>query len=126
MRPVPLDCAWIRPSSSETTRHSGKSSFSGTLHVQLSCFPRPRPSPCVPPKMRFGTEIVSDGVRFRLWAPKHERIDIVIHEPDMRFAMMASRAGWHTILVPEAGPGTLYRFVLPDGLEVPDPASRFQ
>ncbi|MFL5258999.1 MAG: malto-oligosyltrehalose trehalohydrolase, partial [Hyphomicrobiales bacterium] len=76
--------------------------------------------------MRFGTEIVSDGVRFRLWAPKHERIDIVIHEPDMRFAMMASRAGWHTILVPEAGPGTLYRFVLPDGLEVPDPASRFQ
>jgi maltooligosyltrehalose trehalohydrolase len=76
--------------------------------------------------MRFGTEIVSDGVRFRLWAPKHERIDIVIDKAEMRFSMTASQGGWHTILVPEAGPGTLYRFVLPDGLEVPDPASRFQ
>ncbi|HVY14621.1 MAG TPA: alpha-amylase family glycosyl hydrolase, partial [Rhodopila sp.] len=34
--------------------------------------------------------------------------------------------GWHVADVPDAGPGTLYRFVLPDGLSVPDPASRFQ
>jgi len=34
--------------------------------------------------------------------------------------------GWHELLSREAGPGTRYKFVLPDGTEVPDPASRHQ
>lgn len=40
---------------------------------------------------------------------------------------MAVRAdGWHETLLPRAGAGTRYRFVLPDGRCVIDPASRFQ
>jgi malto-oligosyltrehalose trehalohydrolase len=39
---------------------------------------------------------------------------------------MRSRGdGWHELSVKDAGPGTRYRFVLPDGTRVPDPASRF-
>ena len=34
--------------------------------------------------------------------------------------------GWHERVVRDAEPGALYRFRLPDGMMVPDPASRFQ
>jgi malto-oligosyltrehalose trehalohydrolase len=34
--------------------------------------------------------------------------------------------GWHELTVPDAGAGTRYHYLLPDGLRVPDPASRFQ
>ncbi len=33
--------------------------------------------------------------------------------------------GWHELAVDDAGPGTQYRFVMPDGFRVPDPASRY-
>ena len=65
------------------------------------------------------------GTRFRLWAPAHARIDLAIdgREP---LAMEPLDHGWHERVVRDAEPGTLYRFRLPDGLAVPDPASRFQ
>ncbi len=65
------------------------------------------------------------GTRFRLWAPAHARIDLAIdgREP---LAMEPLDGGWHERIVRDAEPGTLYRFRLPDGLAVPDPASRFQ
>ena len=34
--------------------------------------------------------------------------------------------GWHELVTDRARAGTRYRFVLPDGLRVPDPASRYQ
>jgi malto-oligosyltrehalose trehalohydrolase len=34
--------------------------------------------------------------------------------------------GWHELLVPDARAGTRYQYILPDGMRVPDPASRFQ
>ena len=40
--------------------------------------------------------------------------------------MMSSLEGWHEALRKDAKPGALYRFMLPDGSEVPDPASRYQ
>ena len=40
--------------------------------------------------------------------------------------MKAAGRGWHELTVEDAGPGTRYRYVLPDGMKVPDPASRFQ
>ena len=39
--------------------------------------------------------------------------------------MHSSGDGWHELAVEDAGPGTRYRFVLPDGARVPDPASRY-
>ncbi len=75
--------------------------------------------------MRFGAELTPRGVRFRLWAPKHDRIDLSI-EGKQTLRMQAGADGWHELHLDGVGPGTLYGFVLPDGLRVPDPASRFQ
>ncbi|WP_245294331.1 malto-oligosyltrehalose trehalohydrolase [Rhizobium aegyptiacum] len=73
----------------------------------------------------FGPAFTDDGVLFRLWAPLHENVFLKIDRSDLR-PMQAVEDGWHRCTVADAGPGMHYRFVLPDGLEIPDPASRFQ
>ncbi|MFB2602437.1 malto-oligosyltrehalose trehalohydrolase, partial [Rhizobium phaseoli] len=75
--------------------------------------------------MTFGPAFSEDGILFRLWAPLHESVSLRIEGADPR-PMEAGEDGWHRCLVADAGAGMRYRFVLPDGLEVPDPASRFQ
>ena len=69
-----------------------------------------------------------EGTLFRLWAPKHDDIDLVLETEggDVRRRMSGKPDGWKELLVAAAKPGTRYRFALPDGLLVPDPASRFQ
>lgn len=61
---------------------------------------------------------------FRLWAPGQEAIKLEIAERDP-VAMAPTGDGWFAAEV-EAEPGARYRFVLADGLAVPDPASRRQ
>ena len=63
------------------------------------------------------------GVTFRLWAPAAERVDLLLD--DLR-PMRAQSQGWFEAIVPDAGPGTRYRFRIDGDLIVPDPASRFQ
>src|SRR5688572_454224 len=75
--------------------------------------------------MRFGTVLTDGGVRFRFWAPKHNRILLQI-EGENEPREMRGADGWHELHVEGLAAGTRYRFVLPDGLRVPDPASRFQ
>ena len=65
------------------------------------------------------------GTRFRLWAPAHDRIDLAVEGREPR-PMESIGHGWHELVARDADPGTLYRFRLPDGTLVPDPASRFQ
>ncbi|WP_284701359.1 MULTISPECIES: malto-oligosyltrehalose trehalohydrolase [Rhodoplanes] len=84
-----------------------------------------RPTP-TRPAPRFGPQLDRGGVRFRLWAPRHDRIDVDLPETSRRIAMTPGADGWHEAFVADAGPGTRYRFLLPDGLAVPDPGSRFQ
>ncbi|AJC82810.1 malto-oligosyltrehalose trehalohydrolase (plasmid) [Rhizobium etli bv. phaseoli str. IE4803] len=76
-------------------------------------------------KTTFGPAFSEDGILFRLWAPLHESVSLRIEGADPR-PMQADDDGWHRCMVADAGAGTRYRFLLPDGLEVPDPASRFQ
>ena len=76
--------------------------------------------------MPFGAELRSDGrVRFRLWGPAHNAIGIVLDERSA-ISMEARPDGWHELVTDQARAGTLYHFQLPDGLRVPDPASRYQ
>nr|WP_260685410.1 MULTISPECIES: malto-oligosyltrehalose trehalohydrolase [Rhizobium] len=75
--------------------------------------------------MTFGPVFTAEGILYRLWAPLHESVSLKLEGAPPR-PMQASEDGWHRCTVPEADVGTLYRFVLPDGSEVPDPASRFQ
>jgi malto-oligosyltrehalose trehalohydrolase/4-alpha-glucanotransferase len=77
--------------------------------------------------MPFGAEARDDGtVRFRLWAPSHVVIQIELDHHAEPLAMRAIGGGWHELITDRAPPGTRYGFVLPDGLRVPDPASRHQ
>ena len=74
-----------------------------------------------------GAEIgLEGGVRFRLWAPAHEQISLSLEPEGRLLPMRRAGEGWHELACDEAAAGTLYRFALPSGLKVPDPASRFQ
>lgn len=78
-------------------------------------------------EMPFGAEVREDGaVRFRLYAPACEQVYLALGGRERHLRMEAQGDGWHECVTGEAGPGTRYRFVLPDGLHVADPASRYQ
>ena len=71
----------------------------------------------------FGARLDGTTAHFRLWAPSVETVEV---EMDGQFHAMAAGAdGWHAATVPAAA-GAQYRYRLPDGLLVPDPASRAQ
>ncbi len=92
-------------------------------------------------RLPVGAEVQphSKGVHFRVWAPEHKRIEVMIEgdEPedlkhdDFRpepkiFSLEPEAHGYFSGLIEEAGDGSLYRYRL-DGDELcPDPASRFQ
>lgn len=76
--------------------------------------------------MPYGAQVMPDGehVRFRLWAP--DRSDVAVEFDGKNTSRLDAVAdGWFEATLP-AKPGTRYRFVLDDGLCVPDPASRAQ
>ncbi|HEX4504857.1 MAG TPA: malto-oligosyltrehalose trehalohydrolase, partial [Alphaproteobacteria bacterium] len=75
-------------------------------------------------RFQFGPAVRQDATHFSLWAPGAHGVTLEIegHAP---LAMAPQAGGWHEAEAP-AGPGARYRFRLPDGTLVPDPASRFQ
>jgi maltooligosyltrehalose trehalohydrolase len=78
-------------------------------------------------RMPFGAEHRADGTtRFRLWAPDAASVDLDLAgaQGQARLAMQRDADGWHE-LITAAVPGARYRFVVGEGLLVPDPASRF-
>jgi maltooligosyltrehalose trehalohydrolase len=77
-------------------------------------------------EMAFGTHFTATGVRFRLWAPHATAVSLRIIEPAMTLPMEARQDHWFELTLEGAGAGTRYWFVLDDGTEVPDPASRYQ
>jgi maltooligosyltrehalose trehalohydrolase len=73
----------------------------------------------------FGAELQSDGsTRFRLWAPSVSSVMVELDDAE-RAPMRPVGDGWYEAQLP-VGAGARYRFSLPDGLSVPDPASRLQ
>ncbi len=76
--------------------------------------------------MPFGAEVQANGfVRFRLFAPTAKSVGLILGEQEP-IPMKAAGDGWHELLTDKAKVGMLYRFALPDGTRVADPASRFQ
>ena len=77
-----------------------------------------------------GAEIMgSDGVHFRVWAPRHTRVDVVLEGGPGAPAAEELRHegdGWFSGLVKHARVDTLYRYRLSGGKAFPDPASRYQ
>jgi malto-oligosyltrehalose trehalohydrolase len=80
-------------------------------------------------RMPYGAELLAGGgVRFRFWAPAHAQIHLVLGDGDgdQILPMTGVGEGWHELTLAGGQAGLRYRFSLPDGMRVPDPASRFQ
>src|ERR1700712_5565844 len=77
-------------------------------------------------EIKFGPQITPLGVRFRLWAPNTSAVSVKLYDSHRIAVMQALPRGWFEAEVEGAKAGGLYRFVLENGTEVPDPASRFQ
>lgn len=76
--------------------------------------------------LAFGAELLdAGGVRFRIFAPAAKEVKLAL-EHRAPLAMRAYGRGWHELAVIDAGAGVRYRYLLPDGTHVADPASRFQ
>ncbi|UYY59194.1 malto-oligosyltrehalose trehalohydrolase [Sphingomonas sp. S2-65] len=75
--------------------------------------------------MTWGPALLAPNrTRFALWAPALGALTLEIDGRDP-LAMTAGEDGWFSVEA-ECGAGTRYRFRLPDGTAVPDPASRRQ
>jgi len=75
---------------------------------------------------RWGAQLRDDGAAvFRLWAPAVEKLVLRLGENDDR-EMERRDHGWFELEANRLEEGTAYRFILPDGMAVPDPASRAQ
>jgi maltooligosyltrehalose trehalohydrolase len=78
--------------------------------------------------MPFGAALLPDGgAKFRLWAPGQTTLRLLLEEDALAPVTMQRDAdGWFQAVVREAEAGMHYRFLLEDGMRIPDPASRFQ
>ncbi len=88
-------------------------------------------------RLPVGAELLSSGgVRFRVWAPRRRRVEVVLGEADgatsneaglQGMELEPEHGGYFSAVIAEAEAGTLYRYRL-DGEDYlyPDPASRFQ
>lgn len=82
-------------------------------------------------RLAVGAELTTDGVHFRVWAPRHDRVDLFLEAgpgTPATVPLIPEPGGFHSGLVPDAGSGTLYRYGWDgdDDTLFPDPASRFQ
>jgi maltooligosyltrehalose trehalohydrolase len=73
---------------------------------------------------QFGPEVRQSGTHFSLWAPGAHHVVLEV-EGRAPLPMTPQTGGWHEAEAP-IGAGARYRFRMPDGTLVSDPASRFQ
>ncbi|HLT46211.1 MAG TPA: hypothetical protein VK002_03205, partial [Rubricoccaceae bacterium] len=78
------------------------------------------------PLSRFGALPEGGGTRFRVWAPKAARVDLVLEGEDRTLPLEAAGNGTFERFVEGVGAGMRYRYRLDGGDALPDPASRFQ
>jgi 1,4-alpha-glucan branching enzyme/maltooligosyltrehalose trehalohydrolase len=71
----------------------------------------------------FGPQLTEEGATFRLWAPKAERVDVILDRPHV---MQREANGWFAAPIDGIKAGAHYRFRIDDAFDVPDPASAFQ
>jgi len=75
--------------------------------------------------MPFGAQVLpGGGVRFRLWAPSANTVDLVLNREFL--SLTKDKDGFFEKTVLSAKAGDLYRYRIDGKLLVPDPASRFQ
>src|SRR5688572_8679827 len=82
-----------------------------------------------PRRLPVGAEVAAGGVQFRVWAPAHPRVTVVIESGRAAGEHLLEREpdsdGYFSARVTGAAAGDRYRYRLGEKL-LPDPASRFQ
>lgn len=74
----------------------------------------------------LGAQVTPEGVRFRLWAPKSSRVEVVLHDGEVVSSLEPQANGYWSGIMTTASVGMTYQYRL-DGKQVcPDPCSRFQ
>ena len=79
--------------------------------------------------MPFGASLTDEGaVRFRIWAPDAERVELCLDDGGVLqpLVMSTDTDGWFALTTGHAGAGTRYWYRIDSASPVPDPASRFQ
>lgn len=75
----------------------------------------------------MGAEVVKEGVRFRVWAPKRKRVEVVIQGGRKERSRLTPEGnGYFSGTVPDLPTGSAYRYRLDGKEEYPDPCSRYQ
>ncbi len=78
-------------------------------------------------KCPFGAEVQTQGVDFRVWAPRRQRVNVYLPATDQSLPMLPEKDGFFYLLTDAATAGSEYFFRLDDDpVNYPDPASRFQ
>src|SRR5688572_633005 len=80
-------------------------------------------------RLPVGAEVSSDGVHFRVWAPRRKSVEVVFESDSSgkHVQLAAEAGGYFSGLAAGTKAGALYRFRLDDGDKLfPDPVSRFQ
>lgn len=77
--------------------------------------------------MPFGAELADGGVRFRLWAPAAQSVELclAVRGAEHILAMTRTADGWFELLNTQAHAGCRYLYRIDGALRVPDPASRW-
>lgn len=117
-QPAPRRAARSRKESPAGSSAAGKAGETATRHARRRRLP-------------IGAEPVAGGVHFRVWAPDHDAVEVVLAKkrggPGAAFSLDAEEGGYFSGLVPDIAAGTRYWFRLDGGERLfPDPASRFQ
>lgn len=74
---------------------------------------------------KWGVQFDAAGdARFRIWAPGSDAPRLVINGAE--YEMRSEGNGWYEAVAADVSGGATYHFVLPDGREIPDPASHWQ
>jgi maltooligosyltrehalose trehalohydrolase len=76
----------------------------------------------------LGATCEAGGVRFRVWAPERERVELCVETPgrEATHALVKDAEGFFDGAISGLGAGDLYRYRLDGEGPFPDPASRFQ
>jgi maltooligosyltrehalose trehalohydrolase len=75
--------------------------------------------------LSFGANPIGPGqTQFRIWAPVQREVSVAIEDRPL-LPMVRSEDGWFTAEA-TCSAGARYRYVLQDGMRVPDPATRAQ
>jgi len=82
---------------------------------------------CTEWQLNLGAEICPQGVRFRVWAPKCQQVEVVIADrKHTTTPLSAEENGYFSGIAPQIERGALYPYRLDGEQQHPDPCSRFQ